>query len=677
MTPARRPETAYTPPVPSDDSPSRLVYRPTVPDRGRTGEDPAPPAAPDAAALPETREGQIVSGRYRIEKLLGVGGMGCVYRAEHIHMRKAVAIKTLHPEMTQLPEAVARFEREAIAASHIDHPNIAAATDFGRLDDGSYFLVLQFVEGKSLRDTLDEGGPLPLDRALRITKQIASALRAAHALDIVHRDLKPDNVMLVPGEQGESVKVLDFGIAKVSIQGSGGLTRIGSVFGTPEYMSPEQCMGQPVDARSDLYALGTILYEMLSGRRPFHADDHVVLLRMQIMDPAPPLDPATPPEIAALVASLLAKSVDQRVASADDVIKAIDHWLEAAPGTTRQPPASAHGQPPTSRAAQPTVQPVSPPSAPFPQRSVSNALAPTHPRPAVLQHWRDLAATPVRLGTARVPLGVVAATGAVPVLLGIGGIIALVLVVRACSGPHTATPGTEPAAASVSSGQPTASSPAPAQDGERERAAREVERIEAIAVYKRSDDDWVTLAHSYADLARWEDAAKAYRSALSVRRSLSKAADVLQDLKRAGSDPAAFPIVVNLCETVLGRNGLDLMWILWQEARHDPNRADQADTLHKKLTILSRRASPQLRVAIELEATASCEKLAAILPRCVKDADARSVERLEELAKVVGCGDSGKQDCYPCLRADTSLARATERARSRPAPQLGQTPDQD
>ena len=245
------------------------------------GLGPRPSPTPHQALI-----GSVLAERYRVEKLLGSGGMGSVYRAQHVHMRKSVAIKVLHREMTYLPEVVARFEREAVAAARIEHPNVAAATDFGRLADGSFYLVLEYVEGKSLRAALKERGPMSTTRALHVTRQIADALAAAHAAGIVHRDLKPDNVMLLDREgERELVKVLDFGIAKLNIGDvKEQLTQLGSVFGTPEYMAPEQAQGLEVDARADLYTLGILLYEMLAGkhavqrRRPgrradAHADD--------------------------------------------------------------------------------------------------------------------------------------------------------------------------------------------------------------------------------------------------------------------------------------------------------------------------------------------------------------------------------------------------------------------
>jgi len=226
----------------------------------------------DPAAL----VGTILSGRYLLERVLGEGGMGAVYQAEHTHMRKRLAVKVLHPEMSRMPEVVARFEREAMAAAHIEHPNIAAATDFGKTEEGQFFLVLEFVEGTSLRERMKENAPMSVGRTFHIVQQVARALQRAHSLGIVHRDLKPENVMLVEREgDPDFVKVLDFGIAKVPVgelagvssSGQPVLTQLGMVYGTPEYMAPEQAAGQEVDARADLYSLGVMTYEMLCGVR--------------------------------------------------------------------------------------------------------------------------------------------------------------------------------------------------------------------------------------------------------------------------------------------------------------------------------------------------------------------------------------------------------------------------
>ena len=279
---------------------------------------------------PRSLIGTTISDRYLIERLLGEGGMGAVYQAEHTLMRKRMAIKVLHPEMTRLPEVVARFEREAMAAAHIDHPHVVTATDFGKLEDGSFFLALEFVEGASLREVIG-AGRLELGRSLHIARQMAGALQRAHTLKIVHRDLKPENVMLVDRDgDPDFVKVLDFGIAKVQMGELGTndragpeqnvLTQAGMVYGTPEYMAPEQALGQPVDARADLYALGVIIYEMLTGHRPFEAESKVALLGMQVTAPVPAMitkcpDCNVPLEVEVLVGRLLAKEVIEVITS--------------------------------------------------------------------------------------------------------------------------------------------------------------------------------------------------------------------------------------------------------------------------------------------------------------------------------------------------------------------------
>lgn len=282
-------------------------------------------AAPEQALV-----GQVLAERYRVERLLGAGGMGSVYLAEHVLMRKAVALKVLHREMTALTEVVARFEREAVAAARIDHPNVASAMDFGRLDDGSFYLVLEYIDGKSLSSVIAEGC-LDLDRALVIAIQIGNALIAAHAAGIVHRDLKPDNVMLVANPEGhEIVKVLDFGIAKVQGQeersnGQRALTRIGTVMGTAGYMAPEQALGQTVDARVDLYALGVVLYEMVTGNLPFPAEEPSQILAKQLTEPIPPLPEGTPVELCTLIERLLDNKVEQRPLDAAEVVQTLIH----------------------------------------------------------------------------------------------------------------------------------------------------------------------------------------------------------------------------------------------------------------------------------------------------------------------------------------------------------------
>jgi serine/threonine protein kinase len=268
--------------------------------------------------------GTVIAGRYRVLSLIGVGGMGAVYRAEHVHMRKTVALKFLHPELLRVDEVVQRFEREAIAAARIDHPNVVAANDFGKLDDGSFYLVLEYVDGTSLRKLLEQG-PVPVARALNIARQTTLALGAAHAAGIVHRDLKPDNVMLVPEPDGsDRVMVLDFGIARVAPPSENRdatkLTRVGVVMGTVAYMSPEQAIGQAIDERTDLYSLGVMLYEMIAGKVPFDAELPSQVLARQLVEAPPPLPAGTPPALAELVYDLMQKKAEDRPPTADAVL---------------------------------------------------------------------------------------------------------------------------------------------------------------------------------------------------------------------------------------------------------------------------------------------------------------------------------------------------------------------
>ncbi len=282
--------------------------------------------------------GTIVAERYRVESQLGEGGMGVVYLAEHVHMRKRVALKVLLRAWCSTPEVVARFEREAVAAGSIDHPHVACATDSGKLPDGSFFLVLEYVAGDTLRCIVDKG-PTETARAVHITRGILEAVGAAHARGVVHRDLKPENIMLVERDgDNDFVKVLDFGIAKVMLGDSapparagadGGevLTRMGAVLGTPDYMAPEQALGQSVDGRADLYAVGVILYEMLTGQCPFRGGA-VTVLRQHVLEAAPSLTAGlvdkVDPRIQAVVTKLLQKDPKQRYSTAAEVIAAID-----------------------------------------------------------------------------------------------------------------------------------------------------------------------------------------------------------------------------------------------------------------------------------------------------------------------------------------------------------------
>jgi serine/threonine-protein kinase len=235
--------------------------------------------------------GRVLGGRYRLLERLGQGGMGTVYRATHTLMEKPVAVKILRPEMATDAEAIARFHREARSASRLDHDHCIRVTDFGQSDDGHLFLVMELLDGVSLSH-VTRRGPVPPGRAAAVGVAVAEALAHAHEQGIIHRDLKPDNVFLARRAKGrEIVKVLDFGLAKLASDSALGpsITRDGTVFGTPEYMAPEQAEGEKLDGRIDLYALGVILYQLVTGEVPFKSPNFVALLTKQVTEaPQPP-----------------------------------------------------------------------------------------------------------------------------------------------------------------------------------------------------------------------------------------------------------------------------------------------------------------------------------------------------------------------------------------------------
>jgi serine/threonine-protein kinase len=287
--------------------------------------------------------GQVLLDRYTVQQQLGEGGMGVVYRAVD-ERGEPVAIKVLHATVASSPDLVARFQREADAQAMLSHPNIAALHAVGVTDDGGMFFVLELIEGHDLATELGNG-PLAPVRAVAITKQLLSGLHHAHQFGMIHRDLKPENVLLAHTPTGEQAKLIDFGLVKLVSAVFGEeegrrLTRTGVVFGTPQYMSPEQMRGGAIDSRSDLYAIGIMLCEMLTGRRPFEAEEVTELWQRHLSAPIPSLtelaepllaefgDPIASqlgdPNLDAIVSTLLAKRPDERFATAHAARRALD-----------------------------------------------------------------------------------------------------------------------------------------------------------------------------------------------------------------------------------------------------------------------------------------------------------------------------------------------------------------
>ena len=285
--------------------------------------------------------GRVLADRYHILKRIGEGGMGRVYLGEHVKMNRQCAIKVMSPALVNDAESAARFGREASNAARIIHPNVAAVFDYGE-SDGVIYLVMEFVDGEPLARVLAREAPLGLDRALDLTSQIADGLGAAHELGIVHRDLKPDNILVTRTRAGREIaKVVDFGIAKAMQEGAGeGLTRTGQVIGTPEFMSPEQLLGDPVGARSDLYALGCILHLMLTASPPFDSPTREQMIKRRLTEDAPhvhEIDAALPDSVARIVARLLARSPKDRYGSAAEVKDALAGTHARRSGVARAP----------------------------------------------------------------------------------------------------------------------------------------------------------------------------------------------------------------------------------------------------------------------------------------------------------------------------------------------------
>jgi len=285
----------------------------------------------DGIALEKTTDdllGKTLAGKYRVEERLSEGGMGTVYRGTHVLMDKTVAIKVLRPSLAADEKIVARFSREARAASKISHPNALSVTDFGESEGGIVFLVMEYLSGRTLKDVIQTEGPMPLDRAIAIMRQVGDALKAAHDQGVVHRDLKSDNIMLIATTVGDHAMVLDFGIAKIIEPDANvdtGLTAPNLVIGTPQYMSPEQCSrAGEIDARTDVYSFGVILYEMLVGHVPYTGESPTIVMMKHIQDPVPSvLDERVdlPPSIARIVARAMAKLPENRYQNITDLLE--------------------------------------------------------------------------------------------------------------------------------------------------------------------------------------------------------------------------------------------------------------------------------------------------------------------------------------------------------------------
>jgi serine/threonine-protein kinase len=361
------------------------VADPTIANRSEpTGAFGPPPSLDPATSSLEPqvsddpRIGQVFGGKYEILRVLGEGGMGIVYGARHKAIGKKFAIKVLHAEATKDPEVVERFKVEAQAASSIGNEHIIDITDFAELPDGATYFVMEYLDGKPLTQLFEELKRVPTNRLAKVAKQLAQGLGAAHDAGIVHRDLKPDNIFLCKRSGGETdfVKILDFGIAKVG-QGASKLTKAGSIFGTPHYMSPEQASGSPVDHRTDIYAIGVILYEGAVGRVPFDADNFMGILTQHMYKApvAPRALPECPPDLSpgleVIIMRCLRKKPEERYQTMLELEEDLDRLLRGeVPRAAQEMMALSAGYQSLAQSAIAAAMPVPIPGAP-PQKKRS------------------------------------------------------------------------------------------------------------------------------------------------------------------------------------------------------------------------------------------------------------------------------------------------------------------
>lgn len=563
--------------------------------------------------------GTLIGDRYRLESVLGTGGMGTVYLAEHVLMEKKVALKVLHPTLAVVSSVMERFQHEAVALSRIEHPNVVNATDFGKLPNGAYYLALQYVEGRDLAQVLAQEGPFTPERSARIALQVARAVEAAHSQGIVHRDLKPHNVMLtLLAEDTEQAKVLDFGLAKLrSKTGEGRPVSEGSVFGTPHYISPEQVAGADVDGRADLYCLGLILYEMLGGRRAYDGRDVKDVLRRQVSEPPEPLPDTVPEALRSLVDALMQKQPDARPDSATTVIALLERMLAPPEGSS-------------------------------------------------LPAWL---ARPVNLGRFEAPLWALLLPALVFTTIFAIGFLSSEEATLVPEPPVPLAIASEPDPAPAPS-PPSAPKPdrwlalmASAEFGDDKAMAE----LLALPPAERDQEVWLVLGEGYMRSQRAGKAMELYREAIAHAPALADDARISENVRSATKDSSTATQAVAVAAESLGERGVNILFSTWADTARRTKASALAERYLKEEKVLA-KASPAVKLALELRDSPSCERLRELLQTAKEQGDTRSLHPMSKLRSLKGCGPHKNQDCHPCLRQDTLLEDAILAAAKRIGP---------
>lgn len=582
--------------------------------------------------------GTILADRYRIDCLIGAGAMGRVYRAEHVHMRKWVALKILHARLTKLPDMVLRFEQEAQAASQIEHPHVAAATDFGKLADGSVYLVLEYVEGTPL-STLIQGGPLEVRRVLDIAHQVASVLEVAHARGIVHRDLKPDNLLLLNDQPTDFVKVLDFGIAKLppsADESDKPLTLAGMVYGTPEYMAPEQALAQDVDGRADIYALGVVMFEMLTGRRPY-VGPTPGLLGQQLSKPLPKMSEVAavhvPAAIEDLVFEMLATDPKKRPETIH-VVSARLAELELALAEGRLIVGKSRSS----------------------SRPVTKGTATARTSAAS----RKASRTPAKRGL----ISRISRATLLAVIFGALGVGLAIVAVRVLKKD-------DPSAVSALELE----APPPVVDIPEEQPEIEEKIIEAkqkgldalLALAAQFPAEGMVQAELSLELAKakkYQEALTAANSALALDPKLNEHPKIAGALFRAAQSPQVRAASFRLLQGPMGAAGASIIYDLATTEGVNVRVKTEAQQLLGRADLRAIAPAPLL-LLLDLDAAKSCEEYRVLVERAAIVGDKRALPQLESLREVTGCGPKDQGDCYPCLRDDDALPEAITKIKQR------------
>jgi eukaryotic-like serine/threonine-protein kinase len=526
----------------------------------------------------DPRIGSVLDGRYRVTELVASGGMGVVYRGERLKLGRGVAIKFLHSWMAAEERAIKRFEIEARAMAKLRHPHCAAVIDFG-VADGAPYVVMDFIDGETLGDVLDRGR-LTVARALTVARQILSGLAHAHKQGIIHRDVKPDNIMVseMTGV-GDQVQLLDFGLARLRETASA-LTD-GMAVGTPSYMAPEQTLAEPVDARTDVYACGVLLFQMLTGDKPFVSDSAAQVMQMHREEAPPRLADIAPDvrfsaELEAVVARALAKAPADRFPSAAEMSAA----LEAVPEVTAPPPRAAPAIPhaaaepvalttppqPSGRAALPPLPAVKPapvqPAQPAPMPPAQPApMPPAHPAPMPPAQLAPPAQVPLPTSWAPPGLSGILDPRHRRRILAVAGAVALVAigVIAALTGGSSAPDGEQAPAAAASA---PAVAPAPGEPAGVARAREMIaagrldEAERALVQLRRAHRDRAEIHYLlgalYFERMYWSDGMTSYRAAMRLEPAYREDPALIQSVLRGLVSPNAHEAIAAFLRDEVG-----------------------------------------------------------------------------------------------------------------------------